>query len=131
MKKVLAILMSVIVIMTATTAFAGGIEQLKVRGVNFSNGSEGIYLIEQGSITSEIIVENTNTENITANLYLAAYAGDKLSSVSVKEVTLVPGIGTYQSKAVTSAQDTTEIKAFLWDADNFAPILQNVYTNNN
>lgn len=116
MKKVLSILMSVIVIMTASVAFAGGIEQLSVRGVNFSNGSEDIYLIEQGSIAGEIIVENTSSENITANLYLAAYAGNKLLSVSVKEVNLVPGIGTYQSNAVTSTEETTEIKAFLWNS---------------
>ena len=103
-------------------------ETMKITGFDVSDVDTSA-----GEKTLTVSIENIEDASLDAMVAIASYNSGKLVAVDFAKKAAALKLTTDYTVtlSVTEEEPVTEIKAFLWDADNFAPILQNVSTNNN
>ena len=126
MKKVLSVILTVTMLLSASLVFAD--ETSIGFGAEVDTTTEGIYrelkTHEDGNLIASVVVPASVFAGgvETANLYVAAYGeSGELSAVSVKEVTSSDA-GTSVKTPTISVKDTDTVRAFIWDGTTLTPI---------
>lgn len=126
MKKVLSVILTVTMLLSASLVFAD--ETSIGFGAEVDTTTTGIYrelkTHEDGDLIASVVVPaSVFADGVTsAKLYVAAYdASGELSSVSVKEVTSDEA-GTSVKTPTISVADTDTVRAFIWNGTTLAPI---------
>lgn len=126
MKKLLSVVLTVAMLLSACSVFADN--AALGFGAEVQTETEGIYrelkTHEDGNLIASVVIPVSVFEGgvESAKLYVAAYGtAGELSSVAVKDVTFADAGIAVKTPAI-EVIDTDTVRAFIWDGKNITPI---------